>query len=248
MEQITSINNEYIKYLNSLHNKKTRYEAKEYLIEGYHLVEEADKANLLKVVLGITKEDLTKYPNARQILVTKQIIDKLSTTMNPQPIIGLVDLKLKTLQNKTTYILLDNINDPGNLGTIIRTSLALGVKDIILTNDTVDPFNEKVIRATQGTIFKCNIYVEDLTKAYNFLKQKQIKIITTDLKAKTKLNELKLKDDFCLVVGNEANGISQLSKQMSDTSIIIPLENNVESLNVAMALGITLYTLKTQSK
>lgn len=248
MEQITSINNEYIKYLNSLHNKKTRYEAKEYLIEGYHLVEEADKSNLLKVVLGITKEDLTKYPNARQILVTKQIIDKLSTTMNPQPIIGLVDLKLETLQNKTTYILLDNINDPGNLGTIIRTSLALGVKDIILANDTVDPFNEKVIRATQGTIFKCNIYVEDLTKAYNFLKQKQIEIITTDLKAKTKLNELKINDDFCLVVGNEANGISQLSKQMSDTSIIIPLENNVESLNVAMALGITLYTLKTQSK
>ena len=248
MEQITSINNEYIKYLNSLHHKKTRYENKEYLIEGYHLVEEAAKANLLKLVIALNKEDLAKYPNIKQILVNKQIIDKLSTTMNPQPIIGLVDLKLSKLKDKGTYILLDNINDPGNLGTIIRTSLALGVKDIILANDTVDPFNEKVIRATQGTIFKCNIYIEDLKQVYDFLKTKNIKIITTDLKAKTNLNDLKLNDDFCLVCGNEANGISELSKQMSDISIIIPLENNVESLNVAMALGISLYTLKTKNK
>ncbi len=243
MENITSINNEYIKYLNSLHQKKNRTLFKEFIIEGKHLVDEAKKAKRLSVVLS-NDEALLKEYDARQILVTEQIISKLSTTMTPQNILGVVKMKEQTFPTGDCFVLLDNVNDPGNLGTIIRTSIALGVTNILLSSDSVDPFNEKTIRATQGTIFKAHIYVDDLKKIYDLLKKENVQIITTDLKAQKTLDELKVEKKYCLVLGNEANGVSDLSKQMADEAIIIPLQNDVESLNVSIAHSIILYQLQ----
>ena len=243
METITSVNNEQIKYIYSLLNKKNRIKNKEYIIEGYHLVEMAYQANLLKIILSTDKNELNKYSNIKTLLVNDNIIKKLSTTITPQNIIGVATIRDNQFIEANRYIIIDNLQDPGNLGTIIRTAISLGVKDILISKDSVDCYNEKVIRATQGAIFKANIYIDDLNYIYELLKLRNIPIITTDLKAQTDLKNLQRFDKFGLVVGSEARGISDISKKYADVSVVIPLKNDMESLNASIALSIVLYEL-----
>lgn len=244
MEKITSLNNEYIKYLASLNSKKERLKNKEFIVEGYHLVEEAHLLNRLKVVLSSNEESLKEFNNIRCILVNEAIIKKISTTVNPQDIVGIVSIQDNNIDlSDKKFIVLDNIQDPGNLGTIIRTSIALGVKNILLSNDSVDVYNEKVIRSSQGTFFKANIYIDKLANIYQLLKENNIKIYITEVKDGLPLNNFKGLDSFALVMGNEANGVSNITKEMKDYSITINMRNSVESLNVSQAFSIILYNL-----
>lgn len=241
MEKITSINNQLIKDIYQLKQKKYRNQTKQFMVEGLHLVEEAYKNKVLKIVLSNDELLLNKFNNVKTVLVNNQIIEKLSNTTTPQNVLGVVDIIENKFELVDKYLILDGVNDPGNLGTIIRTSLALGVNHLILSNNTVDIYNDKVIRATQGAIFKANIYYTDLEDIYIKLKQNNIKIITTSLEANKTLNDLEKMDKFAIVVGNEANGISNVSKEYADELIIIPMKNNIESLNVGIASGIILY-------
>lgn len=241
MEKITSINNQLIKDIYQLKQKKYRNLTKQFMVEGLHLVEEAYKNKVLKIVLSNDELLLNKFNNVKTVLVNNQIIEKLSNTTTPQNVLGVVDIIENKFELVDKYLILDGVNDPGNLGTIIRTSLALGVNHLILSNNTVDIYNDKVIRATQGAIFKANIYYTDLEDIYIKLKQNNIKIITTSLEANKTLNDLEKMDKFAIVVGNEANGISNVSKEYADELIIIPMKNNIESLNVGIASGIILY-------
>lgn len=243
MDIITSLSNQLIKDINLLKQKKRRTERKEFIIEGKHLVEEAHKNNLLKLVLSTDKELLNNFNNVKTILVTDQIIEKLSTTTTPQNIIGVASMNENKFILSDKYVVLDGVNDPGNLGTIIRTSLALGINNIILSNNTVDVYNEKVVRATQGAIFKANLFYTDLLDIYKIFKEENIKLIVTSLEAKQTLKELVKPEKFAVVVGNEANGISEVSKDYADELVIIPIKNNIESLNVAIATSIVLYTI-----
>ncbi len=243
MEKITSVTNDKIKSLLNLRKKNVRYEEQKFLVEGLHLSEEAYKNNLLEVVLSTDEFLLQRFSNVKQILVSDAVINKLSTTTSPQNIIGVVKMKKQESFNSNKYVVLDDINDPGNFGTIIRTSLALGVKDIIVSTNTVDEYNEKTLRATQGAIFKANIVRMNLEEAYAKFKKDNIKIITTSLDTKQELKDLNKPESFAVVLGNEARGISEISKNYSDESIIIPLQNDIESLNVAIAFGIVLYNL-----
>lgn len=241
MEKITSISNQLIKDIYQLKQKKYRNQTRQFMIEGLHLVEEAYKNKVLKIVLSNDELLLNKFTDVRTILVNNQIIEKLSNTTTPQNVLGVVDIIENKFELVDKYLILDGVNDPGNLGTIIRTSLALGVNHLILSNNTVDIYNDKVIRATQGAIFKANIFYTDLEDIYIKLKQNNIKIITTSLEANKTLNDLERIDKFAIVVGNEANGISNVSKEYADELIIIPMKNNIESLNVGIASGIILY-------
>ena len=241
MEKITSISNQLIKDIYQLKQKKYRNLTKQFMVEGLHLVEEAYKNKVLKIVLSNDELLLNKFNNVKTVLVNNQIIEKLSNTTTPQNVLGVVDIIENKFELVDKYLILDGVNDPGNLGTIIRTSLALGVNHLILSNNTVDIYNDKVIRATQGAIFKANIYYTDLEDIYKKLKQNNIKIITTSLEANKTLNDLEKMDKFAIVVGNEANGISNVSKEYADELIIIPMKNNIESLNVGIASGIILY-------
>lgn len=243
MEHISSLSNDKIKSLLNLRKRSERYNKKLFLVEGLHLTEEAYKNGLLETVLSTSIDLLNKFENTKQILVTDPIINKLSTTSTPQNIIGVVKMRQTKLSKTNKYIVLDDINDPGNFGTIIRTSLALGVKDIIVSSNTVDEYNEKTLRGTQGAIFKANIVRMDLKEAFEFLKEQKIKIITTSLETKKELKDLEKEERFAVVLGNEARGISDISKSFSDESIIIPLQNDIESLNVAVAFSIVLYNL-----
>ena len=241
MERITSISNQLIKDIYQLKQKKYRNQTRQFMIEGLHLVEEAYKNKVLKIVLSNDELLLNKFTDVRTILVNNQIIEKLSNTTTPQNVLGVVDIIENKFELVDKYLILDGVNDPGNLGTIIRTSLALGVNHLILSNNTVDIYNDKVIRATQGAIFKANIFYTELEDIYIKLKQNNIKIITTSLEANKTLNDLERIDKFAIVVGNEANGISNVSKEYADELIIIPMKNNIESLNVGIASGIILY-------
>lgn len=243
MEIIKSNTNPKIKYYLTLRKRSERYQEQKFLVEGLHLTQEAYKNNLLEVILSTDELLLEQFKNVKQILVSENVIDKLSTTSTPQNIIGVVKMKKSEFIKQDKYVVLDDVNDPGNFGTIIRTSLALGVKDIIVSPATVDEYNEKTLRATQGAIFKANIIRMDLEEAYKLLKLENVNIITTSLEATHKLNEMPRLNRFAVVLGNEARGISEISKMYSDESIIIPLQNDIESLNVAVAFSIVLYNL-----
>lgn len=243
MEQITSVTNLKIKNLLALRKKTERYNEHKFLVEGLHLTIEAYKNNLLETVLSTDQSLLKQFENVKQILVSDAVINKLSTTTTPQNIIGVVKMKEQVFSQSNKYIVLDDVNDPGNFGTIIRTSLALGVKDIIVSPNTVDEYNEKTLRATQGAIFKANIIRMNLEDAYQKLKLENVKIITTSLDTNKQLKDINKQSNFAVVLGNEARGISDISKMYSDESIIIPLQNDIESLNVAVAFSIVLYNL-----
>lgn len=239
MKEITSLNNEYIKYLCKLKEKKARTVEKKFIIEGYHLVNEAYKANILKEIL--LTEDTNDYTDIAKIKVTEAIIKKISTTVNPQNIIGICDITFKKEIKGTKILLLDNINDPGNLGTLIRSSLGFGIETIVLSNDCVDLFNEKVIRASQGAIFKMNIIIDDLKQVITKLKKQGIKVFGTSLNSSQFLQEIDKTSKYAILLGNEANGVKEELLQSTDQNIKIEINNELESLNVAVAGSILMY-------
>lgn len=243
MKEITSINNEFIKKISKLKEKKERYKNNEFLIEGYHLVEEAIKANVLKFVLTNNSKD--RY-NVETYLVTDEIIKKLSSTTTPQGIIGVckIDNNKELLGNK--FLMLDNVNDPGNVGTLIRSSSGFGIDTIILSNDSVDIYNEKIIRATQGGIFNINIVYRDLKEAILELKEKGITIIGTSLQSSINLKEVNAFNKYAIVLGNEANGVSKEILDLTDINVRIEMKEKLESLNVAVAGSIVMYYLYTK--
>lgn len=178
---ITSTSNETIKYFISLNDKKTRMNAKRFIVEGYHLVNEASKTNLLEAIISTDEKELKKINNVKRYLVNDAIINKIATTKNPQNILGIVkmlDHSITNLvpiikENKTKLIMLDDVNDPGNLGTIIRTAAGLGYDGIIMSPNTVDLYNEKVIRSTQGVMFKIPIIKANLQEVIKMLKKRK---------------------------------------------------------------------------
>ena len=245
MKEITSINNDYIKYLLKLKEKKYRHLEKKFIIEGYHLVNEAYQAKMLKEVLVI--DDDEKFEGVSVIKVTDQIIKKLSSTITPQNIIGISDISNEKDIKGKKILLLDNINDPGNLGTLIRSSLGFGIDTIVLSEDCVDLYNEKVIRATQGAIFKINIIINDLKETIEYLQKHDIKVFGTSLESSKFLQEYKINNNYAILLGNEANGVKKELLQLTNDNIKIEIDNKLESLNVAVAGSIIMYYFNNQN-
>ena len=241
MKEITSINNEYIKYLFSLKDKKNRNKEEKYLIEGFHLVEEAYKAGVLVQII-LTKE-IENYQEIDKILVNDKIIEKLASTKNPQKIIGICSFKKNDYQLGKKILLLDNINDPGNMGTLIRTSLGFDIDTIIISEDCVDIYNEKTIRSSQGSIFHVNIFKANLTKEIEKIKEKGIKVIGTSLQSSIPLKTVSKIDKYAIILGNEANGVKKELQELTDLNIKIEINERLESLNVAIAGAIVMYYL-----
>lgn len=239
MKEITSVNNEYIKYLLKLNDKKNRYKEKKFIIEGYHLINEAYSAGLLQEILTVKKID--EYSDIPQIKVSEQIIQKLSSTVNPQGIVGICNMKSNKEILGTRILLLDNINDPGNMGTLIRSSLGFDIDTIIISEDCVDIYNNKTLRASQGSIFHSNIIVKDLNEAIRELKNNGIKVIGTSLSSSINLKECKLKNNYAILLGNEANGVREELLKLSDLNVKIEMNSKLESLNVAVAGSIIMY-------
>lgn len=237
--KITSLANNQIKYFTSLNTKKIRQQEKKFLVEGFHLCEEAAKRGLLTDVLICEETDLIEGVN--NFLVTYDIIKKVTKTVSPQKIVGIVKMTNDFSYDYDHYLLFDDVNDPGNLGTIIRSAVAFGVKGIIMGPNTVDIYNDKVIRATQGAIFDIGFCYENLENAIGILKSKKIEVFGTSLYNSVNLNDVSIPDKWAIILGNESRGVSKDLLAQTDVNIIIPISDKIESLNVSVSAGILLY-------
>ena len=240
MKLITSNKNPQIKHYKSLQLKKNRIKFGEYLIEGFHLCQMALEAGVLREVI-LTKD--TKFEFSNKIFVTPEIIKQISDAKTPQPILGVVKISYADkLGEKSNTLIVDEINDPGNLGTILRSALAFGYKNVVLSQKTTDLFSFKTLRATQGANFKLNIIKKNLLE---FIPQLKIPVIATDL-AKPSISKdkiLKLKGPKVLIVGNEAQGIRKEVSNLATHNHLLKI-NNIDSLNVAIAASILMYQIK----
>ena len=235
---ITSLNNPTIKEISKLKNKKYRDLTNTYLVEGDHLVEEAYKNNLLiKIIL---LEDTICNYDIEKIYVTKEVMKKLTELHTPNKIIGIVK-KNTPLPIGNKILILDNIQDPGNLGTIIRSSVAFDIDTIVLSPNTVDIYNPKVIRSTQGMIFYTNIITLELKEFINEIKTKNYTIFGTNVRNGKNIKEITLPEKFALVLGNEGQGVSKEIESLCDDNIYIKMSSKCESLNVSVATSILLY-------
>lgn len=231
-----SVNNEKIKELKKLKDKKYRDRENKFLVEGYHLVEEANKAGILKEVITTTD-----YNFKNTSIASKEVIKALSTTETPQEIIG-VCKKMESKEFGNFILALDNIQDPGNLGTIIRSAVAFNVDTILLSYDSVDLYNSKVLRATQGMCFNINIIRCNLIDTLNNIKN-EYQIITTNVEHGKDIKSLEKNKKLCIIMGNEGNGVKKELQDLSTDTIYIKMNKKCESLNVGVATSIILYEL-----
>ena len=237
---IGSTDNKKIKDIKKLHMKKYRDETKTFLVEGEHLVKEAYLSGNLLEVISLYGEEVDY--NVPIISVTSNVMKVISELETPYNIIGICKYQESTnVGNKV--LMLDDVQDPGNLGTIIRSCLAFNIDTIILSEKCVDLYNSKVLRACQGMNFHINIIRDDLKKYIIKLKKDNYKIFTTDVNNGNDLKSIKTKEKYVIIMGNEGNGVSKEISDLADEKIYIKMNDKCESLNVAVATSIILYEL-----
>ena len=237
----SSTNNDYIKYVKKLNEKKYRDIYNEFLIEGEHLILEAYKQGVLKEL--ILEEGVDFNLDIKTSYATSNVLKYISDLSNPPKFIGICNrLNEKELGNK--LLILDGVQDPGNLGTIIRSSVAFNIDAIVLSNDCVDLYNSKVIRATQGMLFNINIIERDLNSFIPNLSD--YKIYGTKVNGGKSLKKVEKVEKFAIIVGNEGRGIKKEILDMCDDYIYIDMNKSCESLNVGVAASIILYELNSR--
>ncbi|KXU51556.1 MAG: RNA methyltransferase [Longibaculum muris] len=238
---ITSLQNETIKEIMKLKQKKYRDEKDLFLVEGYHLVEEARKANCIQMLITTLEEKFVE----KTLYVSDKVMEKLAFTKSPQPIMAICykNKNQELLKAGKRYLLLDGLQDPGNVGTIMRTALAFGYDQIIMSKDCVDLYNDKVIRSTQGALFQMNTCIMDLKEAITFLKQQGVKVYGTCLQNAQSIDQHQRYSQMAFVMGNEGQGVHQEILDLCDERLYIPIQS-IESLNVAIAAAITMYHFK----
>lgn len=236
---ITSVNNEHIKELCKLKEKKYRDKLSLFLIEGEHLINESLKENLLTEVFALEGTDYN-YDNITY--VTESVMKKLSSTDSIPKVIG-VSKKRKEENIGSRILILEDIQDPGNLGTIIRSSVAFNIDTIILSPKTVDLYNSKVIRSTEGMIFHLNIIIRDLESIIKDLKKENYLILGTNVNNGIDIKDIKVPSKYALIIGNEGKGMSSEISNLCDKNIYIKMNERVESLNASVAASILLYEI-----
>jgi TrmH family RNA methyltransferase len=259
------LSKEKLKELLKLKTQKGRKTQGRFLIEGMRLCEEMANSNweAESVLFSSSfqnsssgKKLLQKFErrNVKTIPVKDEVVKKLSDTVTPQGIIAVVKIKefsLNELWSESSNIILalDAIRDPGNVGTLIRTADAFGIDGVILSSDTVELYNPKVVRSTMGSIFHLPIFDEvDLEKTIPQLKRSNFKIYGTDAKEGKDLDKLDFSARICLLIGNEAEGLNKNLLDLSDEIIRIPIFGKAESLNASVAGGILLYEITKRKR
>ena len=238
---ITSVENEKIKNLCKLEKKKYRDMTNTYLVEGEHLVIEALKANVLDEIFVLEGSSFSF--DVKTTEVSFEVMKKLSSMDTPINIIGLCHKSSNNEILGNRVVLLDELQDPGNLGTIIRSSLAFNIDTIILSENTVDLYNPKVLRATQGMHFHINIISMPSYDAVTKLKENNYLVLGTNVENGVDVRDVDNIDKFCLIMGNEGNGVRKEIQDMCDKNLYIKTNSKVESLNVGVACSILLYEL-----
>ena len=241
---ITSKDNEIIKNIKKLKEKKYRLDS--YIVEGIKMVKEAINENQEIALIAIREDFKIDFDTKKIKIVTisNKIFNDISDVKTPQGILAVIKKNQNNqIETNSDYILaLDSLQDPGNMGTIIRTADSANINQIIINKTTVDPYSPKVIRSTMGAIYRTNIIeVEDLKATLKEMKLKGFQIITTDLKATRSIYDINYNNKTVVVIGNEANGVSQEILQTADKKVIIPMLGKTESLNASIAASIMIY-------
>ncbi|CAM3250928.1 RNA methyltransferase [Streptobacillus felis] len=247
---IVSTDNRYYKLIKKLKEKKYRDESGVFLAEGEKFLEE--QKNFSKIIVKESKYSyyeskygISKFENLT--VLSDKLFDSISTQDNSQGLIFIYSKHSSNLSElKGDLIILDAIQDPGNIGTIIRTLVATGYRTLILTKSSVDVYSPKVVRATMGGIFNVNIIYEDKEKIIDFLKNNNYNIISTALSKESidYRNVELISDKNAYIFGNEGGGVSNEFLDISNQKAIIPIYGNIESLNVSIALGVFLYKMR----
>ena len=241
---ITSKDNEIIKNIKKLKEKKYRLDS--YIVEGIKMVKEAINENQEIALIAIREDFKIDFDtkNIKTVIISNKIFNDISDVKTPQGILAVIKKNQNNqIETNQEYILaLDSLQDPGNMGTIIRTADSANINQIIINKTTVDPYSPKVIRSTMGAIYRTNIIeVEDLKTTLKEMKSKGFQIITTDLKATQSIYDINYNNKTVVVIGNEANGVSQEILQTADKKVIIPMLGKTESLNASIAASIMIY-------
>lgn len=240
---ITSLDNDRIKGYIKLKDRKYRKKTNSFIVEGRHLVLEAYKAG--KIIELILEKDEVLPLDLPTVYVTNEIINKISEMDNPTTVMALCRMDDTDEIKGEKILMLDGVQDPGNLGTIVRSALAFNIDTIVLSPECVDLYNSKVIRSTQGMLFGINIIRKDLESVIKSLKQQEVPIYGTRVEYGENVVNLKDKDKkrFGLIMGNEGQGVRREILDMCDKYLFIDMNDKVESLNVAVATSILLYEL-----
>lgn len=237
---ITSTDNKKIKEINKLKLKKYRDTENKFIVETPNLIKEAYLSDCLLEVYVLEGYKLPLGLEVETYTVTENVMNKIKS-INTSKVLGICKKKQSNIYEGTKYLLLDEIQDPGNLGTILRSALAFGVDTLILSEDSCDLYNDKVIRASEGAVFKLNILREDLKASIKNLKELSIPIYGTDVKGGESIDKIP-KGSFAVIMGSEGNGVKPEITNLVDKNIYIKIKD-VESLNVAVATSIILYEL-----
>ena len=254
MQVITSKDNDVVKSIKKLKDKKYRDEEGCYLIEGIKIIEEAieEKAIIEKIVIceeciqssEINQKLLYEIAKYDCIYVSKKVFESLTTVVAPQGMLAVVRKNSNNTPidySQDIILVLDGIQDPGNLGTILRTADSVNLKQIIVSNKTADVYNPKVVRSTMGAIFRVKVIeAENLVATLKEIKKNKFKIMATSLGGTENIYDIEYKKKV-IVIGNEANGVSKDVLDIADKKVIIPMLGKTESLNAAVATSVILY-------
>ncbi|MGG3625950.1 RNA methyltransferase [Bacillus gobiensis] len=246
MKYIESAKNQKVKEWKKLHTKKERDRTNTFLVEGFHLVEEALKSEgAVKELILTDQTNLPKdlNPQINCYVVSEDAFLAISETETPQQIAGVCQMQRSPEVKGEKWLLVDAVQDPGNLGTIIRTADAAGIDGVILGKGTVDAYNSKTLRSAQGSHFHLLLEKRDLLEFTDQLKKQGISIFGTALQDAVSYNQINPSDQFALIVGNEGAGVDPELLEKSDQNLYVPIYGQSESLNVAVAAGILLYHL-----
>lgn len=251
---ITSKDNESIKHIRKLKEKKYRDEYNEYIIEGIKLIKEAifEKAKIKTIVVcddyakaeDIEQELLYDIAKYNCIYVDSKVFASITDVQKPQGILAILEKNKgeETIDfSQEVIVALDDVQDPGNIGTILRTIDSCGLNQIILSKKSADVYNPKVVRSTMGAILRVNIVeTEDLSKTLKDIKKHKFNIVVTSLQTDKSMYDIDYKKKV-IVIGNESNGVSKEIQDLADTKIKIPMLGRTESLNAAVATSVVLY-------
>lgn len=241
---ITSVHNEHIKELVKLKEKKYRDQTGTFLVETKHLVLEAYKAGLIKEL--ILEQDEIFPLDVPILYVSKEVLKKLSSVESPSKVMAVVNKRKVEEKYGEKILILDRIQDPGNLGTIIRSAVAFNINTIVCSPDTVDFYNPKVVRASQGMMFHVPIMVRNTRNFIKELKDNDYKIVGTKVTNGKDVRTASIYSHFALVIGNEGQGISQEIDELCDEYLYIKMNENCESLNASVAASILLYEINNK--
>lgn len=252
---ITSASNEQIKNIIQLKEKaKVRKQKKQFVVEGIKMFSEVPKENLKAVYVSesFLRENQEKLQGVRFQTVSDSVFKKISDTVTPQGVMAIVTQSEYSLDNiltrrnkeKSCIVVLDRLQDPGNLGTIVRTGEGAGISGVVMSSDCADIYNPKVIRSTMGSIFRVPFtVVDDLPSAIDTIRDAGATTYAAHLQGED-YNKGVLGKDIALLIGNEARGLSKEVADKADKLIRIPMEGKVESLNAAVATAILMYEAK----